>query len=61
LSKQLQVARGSDEHEAAIARILKAAHDAGKKAAIYCTFTPSLFAVTNPVVVMLQAPGVAKV
>jgi 4-hydroxy-2-oxoheptanedioate aldolase len=31
------VERGGEEHEAAIQRVLKATHDAGKKAAIFCT------------------------
>ncbi|KAL4913049.1 Pyruvate/Phosphoenolpyruvate kinase-like domain-containing protein [Aspergillus aurantiobrunneus] len=37
LAKQIGVQRGGAEHEAAIQRILKAAKDAGKKAAIFCT------------------------
>ncbi|KAJ5733969.1 hypothetical protein N7493_002755 [Penicillium malachiteum] len=37
LSKQMNVTRGGDEHEAAIQRVLAAAHSAGKKAAIFCT------------------------
>ncbi|KAJ5692997.1 hypothetical protein N7462_002420 [Penicillium macrosclerotiorum] len=37
LSKQMGVTRGGEEHEAAIQRILAAAHNAGKKAAIFCT------------------------
>ncbi|KAF2122560.1 2,4-dihydroxyhept-2-ene-1,7-dioic acid aldolase, partial [Lophiotrema nucula] len=37
LAKQMGVQRGGEEHEAAIQRTLKAAHDAGKKAAIFCT------------------------
>ncbi|KAH8424773.1 HpcH/HpaI aldolase family protein [Aspergillus melleus] len=37
LAKQLGVTRGGAEHEAAIQRIKKAAHAAGKKAAIFCT------------------------
>lgn len=37
LSKQMGVTRGGEEHETAIQRILKATHDAGKKAAIFCT------------------------
>ncbi|RAK90596.1 2,4-dihydroxyhept-2-ene-1,7-dioic acid aldolase [Aspergillus costaricaensis CBS 115574] len=37
LAKQMGVTRGGEEHEAAIQRILKAAHAAGKKAAIFCT------------------------
>jgi 4-hydroxy-2-oxoheptanedioate aldolase len=36
LAKQLGVERKGPEHEAAIQRILKAAHGAGKKAAIFC-------------------------
>ena len=36
LSKQMRVTRGGEEHEAAIQRILKATHAAGKKAAIFC-------------------------
>ncbi|KAL4878155.1 Pyruvate/Phosphoenolpyruvate kinase-like domain-containing protein [Aspergillus karnatakaensis] len=35
LSKQMGVQRGGKEHEDAIKRILKATHDAGKKAAIF--------------------------
>ena len=31
------VERGGEQHEAAIQRILKAAKDAGKQAAIFCT------------------------
>jgi 4-hydroxy-2-oxoheptanedioate aldolase len=37
LSKFLNVQFGGEEHEAAIARILKAAHAAGKTAGIFCT------------------------
>ncbi|KAH8697915.1 2,4-dihydroxyhept-2-ene-1,7-dioic acid aldolase [Talaromyces proteolyticus] len=37
LAKQMGVARGGEEHEAAIQRVLKAARSAGKKAAIFCT------------------------
>ncbi|KAJ5174836.1 uncharacterized protein N7482_000713 [Penicillium canariense] len=37
LARQMGVTRGGDEHEAAIQRILGAAHKAGKKAAIFCT------------------------
>jgi len=37
LSKSMNVAGGGPEHEAAIQRILKACHSAGKKAAIFCT------------------------
>ncbi|KAJ5888495.1 hypothetical protein N7495_008536 [Penicillium taxi] len=37
LAKQIGITRGSVEHEAAIQRILAAAHAAGKKAAIFCT------------------------
>ena len=37
LAKQLGIERGGPEHEAAIKRILEAAHAAGKKAAIFCT------------------------
>ncbi|KAJ5707809.1 hypothetical protein N7488_007610 [Penicillium malachiteum] len=37
LSKQMNVTRGGEEHEAAIQRVLAAAHSAGKKAAIFCT------------------------
>lgn len=36
LSKQMGVARGSPEHEAAIQQVLDAAHRANKKAAIFC-------------------------
>jgi len=36
LSKFMNVQFGGEEHEAAIARVLKAAHDAGKTAAIFC-------------------------
>lgn len=36
LAKSMDVPFGSEEHEAAIARTLKAAHDHGKKAAIFC-------------------------
>lgn len=38
LAKQMGVERGGEEHEAAIQRTLKAAHSAGKKAAIFCKF-----------------------
>ena len=38
LAKQMGVTRGSEEHEAAIGRILAAARQAGKKAAIFCRF-----------------------
>ncbi|CAI4211282.1 unnamed protein product [Parascedosporium putredinis] len=37
LAKQLNVTWGGPEHEAAIARVLKAAQDNSKKAAIFCT------------------------
>ncbi|OKL62250.1 hypothetical protein UA08_02209 [Talaromyces atroroseus] len=37
LSKMMGVSRGGEEHEAAIKRILGAAHTCGKKAAIFCT------------------------
>ncbi|KAI9368718.1 Pyruvate/Phosphoenolpyruvate kinase-like domain-containing protein [Aspergillus egyptiacus] len=37
LAKSMGVQRGGEEHEAAIQRILAAAHSAGKKAAIFCT------------------------
>ncbi|KAJ5386119.1 hypothetical protein N7509_008660 [Penicillium cosmopolitanum] len=37
LAKQMGVTRCGEEHEAAIQRIKKAAHAAGKKAAIFCT------------------------
>ncbi|KAH7150178.1 Pyruvate/Phosphoenolpyruvate kinase-like domain-containing protein [Dactylonectria estremocensis] len=37
LAKQMGVVRGGEEHEAAIQKILKASHDAGKKAAIFCS------------------------
>ncbi|KAJ4418588.1 hypothetical protein N0V82_005474 [Gnomoniopsis sp. IMI 355080] len=37
LAKQMGVERGGEEHEAAIARILKAAKGAGKTAAFFCT------------------------
>lgn len=36
LAKQMNIQRGSEEHEAAIQRTLKAAHSSGKKAAIFC-------------------------
>ncbi|CAK9783878.1 unnamed protein product [Cutaneotrichosporon oleaginosum] len=36
LSKSMNVEFGGDEHNAAIARVLKAAHDNGKVAAIFC-------------------------
>lgn len=36
LAMQMGVNRGGQEHEAAIQRILAAAHNAGKKAAIFC-------------------------
>ncbi|GAA5915160.1 hypothetical protein JCM6882_001125 [Rhodosporidiobolus microsporus] len=36
LAKSMDVPFGSDEHEAAIARILKATHAAGKPASIFC-------------------------
>jgi 4-hydroxy-2-oxoheptanedioate aldolase len=36
LAKQMGVTRCGEEHEAAIQRIKKAAHAAGKKAAIFC-------------------------
>lgn len=36
LAKQMGVERGGEEHEAAIARILKAAKGAGKTAAFFC-------------------------
>lgn len=36
LSKMMNVPFGGDEHEAAIARVLDAAHAAGKTAAIFC-------------------------
>lgn len=44
LAKQMGVERGGEEHEAAIARILKAAKGAGKTAAFFCelTFKPSV-------------------
>ena len=38
LSKFMNVEFGGQEHEAAIAKVLKAAHDAGKTAAIFCEF-----------------------
>jgi 4-hydroxy-2-oxoheptanedioate aldolase len=38
LARQMGVTRCGEEHEAAIQRIKKAAHAAGKKAAIFCTF-----------------------
>lgn len=38
LAKQMGVERGGEEHEAAIARILKAAKGAGKTAAFFCEF-----------------------
>lgn len=37
LSKSMNVPFGSQEHQDAIARILKAAHDNGKTAAIFCS------------------------
>lgn len=37
LSKSMNVPFGSKEHQDAIARILKAAHDNGKTAAIFCS------------------------
>ncbi|GLI72787.1 hypothetical protein PoHVEF18_000971 [Penicillium ochrochloron] len=37
LAKQMNVTRGGEEHEAAIKRVLTAAHNAGKKAAIFCS------------------------
>ncbi|KAJ5723181.1 hypothetical protein N7488_001216 [Penicillium malachiteum] len=37
LAKQMGVTRCGEEHEAAIQRILTAAHASGKKAAIFCT------------------------
>ncbi|KXJ85734.1 Pyruvate/Phosphoenolpyruvate kinase-like domain-containing protein [Microdochium bolleyi] len=37
LAKSMGVERGGEQHEAAIQRILKAAKDAGKQAAIFCT------------------------
>ncbi|RSL72530.1 hypothetical protein CEP51_011870 [Fusarium floridanum] len=37
LAKQMGVTRGSEEHEAAIQKTLKAAKLAGKKTAIFCT------------------------
>ncbi|WWD09543.1 hypothetical protein V865_007670 [Kwoniella europaea PYCC6329] len=37
LSKQMNVQFGGEEHEAAIAKTLKAAHAAGKVAAIFCS------------------------
>lgn len=42
LSKFMNVQFGGEEHEAAIQRTLKAAHAAGKKAAIFCTLHISL-------------------
>lgn len=39
LAKQMGVERGGEEHEAAIARILKAAKGAGKTAAFFCEWT----------------------
>ena len=36
LAKQMQVQFGGEEHEAAIAKTLKAAKAAGKTAAIFC-------------------------
>lgn len=38
LAKQMGVSHGGAEHEAAIQRILDAAHAEGKKAAIFCKF-----------------------
>jgi 4-hydroxy-2-oxoheptanedioate aldolase len=46
LAKQMHVTRGGEEHEAAIQRILKAAHDAGKKAAIFCKWPPDSYLCT---------------
>lgn len=43
LAKQMGVERGGEEHEAAIARILKAAKGAGKTAAFFCKFDTYLF------------------
>ncbi|RTE77654.1 hypothetical protein BHE90_007882 [Fusarium euwallaceae] len=37
LAKQMGVTRGSEEHEAAIQKTLRAAKSAGKKTAIFCT------------------------
>lgn len=37
----MRVTHGGEEHEAAIERILNAAHSAGKKAAIFCMFRKS--------------------
>lgn len=39
LAKQMNITRGGEEHEAAIKRVLNAAHNAGKKAAIFCTWS----------------------
>lgn len=36
MAKQMGLERGGPEHEAAIQRVLAAAHNAGKKAAIFC-------------------------
>lgn len=38
LAKQMGVTRCGEEHEAAIQRVLSAAHASGKKAAIFCVF-----------------------
>lgn len=38
LAMQMGVTRGGEEHEAAIQRVLAAAHAEGKKAAIFCKF-----------------------
>lgn len=43
LAKQMGVPRGGEQHEAAIQRILAAAHAAGKTAAIFCMFCTSRF------------------
>lgn len=40
LAKQMGVTRCGEEHESAIQRILAAAHASGKKAAIFCVFSP---------------------
>jgi 2-keto-3-deoxy-L-rhamnonate aldolase RhmA len=62
LSKQLQVARGGDEHEAAIQRILKVAHAAGKKAAIFYKVSlllPILLTAVLFVVISTTSPSVS--
>jgi 4-hydroxy-2-oxoheptanedioate aldolase len=43
LAKQMGVTRCGEEHEAAIQRVLAAAHASGKKAAIFCRCCPDPF------------------